>query len=774
VRAGLHARLVTGITALMVLWLAGAPLAAQDGQEQSSEAAQPYPPRESGNDARIVRARFVDRFGSEAVEPDYDPPAAETACKAGVTAACTDLAVSYRWGEGVDTNRPFAEMLLRKSCDAADARACTVLAELLGTHSDPETSAEAPGLYAMACTLGVAPACETSASAPADMSASLERRYRAACDTRGIPACRALAAMQIAETASARERAEGLALLGGLCRSGDRQSCANAQAYWSGQAGDTAALRAREFGERGCEAGDAMVCAELGNAALREGTAGRGAALAWFERACAHEASRCASVADVRDEPALAVRCAAGDQAACLDLGLILARTSTALRDEPRGTALVIAACEAGAPGACRPAGELLLYGAAGPDRDAALRRGEALLTRGCDADEQAACELLADQLVSGDWLPQDTERATTLYLAQCDAGRGRACDWLVQANHPSAPLPPAERLQPPLLTEEDIAEATRLASEKRARDAKERAIRQCSPSEVTWEGITYRDKVCFLVLRAIGGFTVNRVELAPFQALLWRPPTLGRQTIGFRTACGGSVVATGWIITAAHCTYDLGVKIEDHDYRVRLGVIRPDAPEGNSYPILKVIRHPDFSPKTYQFDIALVQYDPKRGTRGDFAFGARRIAVDTRTVAQRPVVRGAPVFAFGWGRQSLDDPTPAKILQGVRLELEDAAACTGRTAYRDWRRDSVLCAMGPKREQACKGDSGGPLVTYGDQRGVPVLIGVVSSGEKCSTTGVPSRYIRIGHARVQKWLADNLPGFNPDHASTRAPTRAR
>ncbi|MFM7379380.1 MAG: trypsin-like serine protease [Erythrobacter sp.] len=756
----MRARLATGIAALLALCSGPAPLAAQEAQDGApAEVTEPYSTRESGDNARMARALFIDRFGAEMVEPDYEPPAAEAACKAGVTAACTDLAVSYRWGEGIDTNRPFAEMLLRQSCNATDTRACVVLAELVGTHNDPETRAEAAGLFAMACTLELAAACEEgAASDPVVAEAALEGRYRAACDTRGIPACRALAKWLIADDRSPGERAEGLALIGGVCRSGDRQACRDAQFYWSAKApGDP---RAREFAELGCRAGDANACAQLGDAMLREGPAKHSDAVAWFEQACAREASRCETAAQVRAEPALAARCAGGDQEGCLGLGLILARTNTALRDEPRGVALVTAACEAGTSGACHPAGELLLYGNDAEDRTAALQRADALLTRGCDAGEQASCELLADQLARGNWLPQDVERATTLYLALCDAGQGKACDWLVEANHPAAPLPPAERLQPPLLTEADIAEAKRLASAERAREAKQRALRQCSSHEVVWDGITYRDKVCFLVLRAIGGFTVNRVDLAPFQALLWRPAKLGQQEIGYRTACGGSVVATGWIITAAHCTYDLGVRIEDHDYRIRLGVIRPDAPEGNAYPIVKVIRHPDFSPRTYQFDIALVQYDPRRGSRGDFAVGARRISVDTRTLAQRPVRPQAPVFAFGWGRTSFNDPAPAKILQGVKLQLEDAASCTNRTAYRDWRKDSVLCAMGPKREQACKGDSGGPLVTYEDQRGVPVLIGVVSSGEKCSTTGVPSRYIRIGHPRVQQWLAQNLPGF--------------
>lgn len=759
----MRGKVVVRLAAMLALIIAAMPLAAEGGDTAvRAEAVSPFP----SDDGRVERALFINRFGAELAEADYDPPAAETACKAGLIAACTDLAVSYRWGEGVERNRPAAEVILRKACNAADARACVVLGDLLGTHTDPARQTEGPALFARACTLGLAAACEGGAPALPD---TFERRYRAACDTGGIPACRALGALLMGEARSARDRNEGLDLLDRKCRAGDAASCSDAGAHWLRQATDDGDVRAREYARLGCEAGQVADCTRLGNAALGQGPAARLAALVWFEKACAREASSCASADDVRDEPAFAARCGQGDQAGCLGLGLILARTNTDLRDEARGAALLAAACEAGTPGACHPAGEALLYARGEPAGGAAAGRADALLARGCKAGERASCETLADQLARGNFLPQDTGRAANLYLDQCDAGRQTACDWLVRENHPAAPLPPAVGFLPPEMTETEIAETARLAAEERARAAKARSVRQCAVNTVIWEGVEYQDRLCRLVLRAIGGFTVNRVELAPFQALLWRPAKLGRQTVGFREACGGSVVATGWIITAAHCTYDQGYRIEEHDYRIRLGVIQPAAPEGNTYPIVQVIRHPDYSPRTYQFDIALVQYDPKRGTKGDFAFGARRIAVDTRTLAERPVRSAAPVFAFGWGRQSLNDPTPAKILQGVKLELEDTATCTARTAYRDWRKDSVLCAMGANREQACTGDSGGPLVTYEDQRGVPTLIGVVSSGDNCSTTGVPSRYIRIGHPRVQRWLEDNLPGFKLGAPANRA-----
>jgi len=97
--------------------------------------------------------------------------------------------------------------------------------------------------------------------------------------------------------------------------------------------------------------------------------------------------------------------------------------------------------------------------------------------------------------------------------------------------------------------------------------------------------------------------------------------------------------------------------------------------------------------------------------------------------------------------------------LRGARLELRDPQEC--KAVARTFRREaSVLCAAGPNGEQACQGDSGGPLITYADQKGVPTLIGVVSGGKSCGTTGVPSVYTRLGDPLVQRWLASHVPGF--------------
>lgn len=789
----MRGKLAIGLAVMIAAWFLPASLRADD-----SALPQPLLPYAYENRIGYTAPIGATRPAEEIARRTAAADAAETACAGGDMPACTRLGEAFMQGEGRPLNRPVAELVLRKACNGADARGCYLLFALLPNAADGIGDEEARAAMVRSCVLGSSEGCQAQAfQTEAGMFEGLGPEdalalRREAC-ARGLTgSCVDLGDRLAGFAGTPAERAEGRALLERLCDGGEPSACL-ALASALNRHGDGAADRTRaaalidrecrkgdtlacntaasmirdsvsaedprflEYQGLGCLAGDRLACLFAAPAIARQGEARREVAIAFYDLACPDYEYACTNAADLRAVPDVSAACAGGEQAACVRLGIWMAVDKGPLENRPRAAELLSAACDAGAIAGCLPAAVLVLE--AGGDDPAASARTETYLARACTGGEGAACSKLAGALLEGRGLAQDIPRALMLFADRCEAGDREACDTLAKRERldPAVPLVLATDLLPPTTTPEEIG---REQGDAIQAEADAFRARTCTASLVVWEGREYADAACLGISQSIGGFTVNRVELAPFQALLWRPAKLGRQSIGFRTACGGAVVATGWIITAAHCTYDLGVKIEEHDYRIRLGVIRPEAPEGNSYPILKVIRHPDYSPKTYQFDIALVQYDPKRGTKGDFAFGARRIALDTRTVAQRPVRPGAPVFAFGWGRTSLDDPTPAKILQGVKLELEDAAACTNRTAYRDWRKDSVLCAMGPKREQACKGDSGGPLVTYEDQRGVPTLIGVVSSGEKCSTTGVPSRYIRIGHKAVQEWLSDNLPGF--------------
>jgi hypothetical protein len=320
----------------------------------------------------------------------------------------------------------------------------------------------------------------------------------------------------------------------------------------------------------------------------------------------------------------------------------------------------------------------------------------------------------------------------------------------------------------PPEYSQEEIDE------QRRAYDKVEDDIRRnidenaCITTVVEFRGQTYSDTICTPMAAIISPFTV-KVGSAPWQALIWRPEKLGSLTLTERdrVLCGGTVIRTGWVLTAAHCLIDedsekpkrFSVPILRGGHRIRLGVFNPLTPEGHSYRIMRVIPHPQFRRGDFAFDIALIQYDPRGEKLGGTVHPVARIRVDPQPMAARTILARMPAYTFGWGRTAYEGSSqPPSELRGARLELRDMENCTRVTGFRGDMRGAVLCASGARGEQACYGDSGGPLVTYRDPDKVPTVIGVVSAGIKCGRTAVPSRFTRIAHPRVMAWLNAIVP----------------